>query len=89
MRAMRSLPSLKQHLNIDGHVFEEVRIFKYSGPLITEKMKFVKKINMTTAAGSHCYCGLQHICKSETIKKSSVQASNMNQGPWLKRINLC
>jgi hypothetical protein len=43
MRAMRNLPSLKQHLNIDGQVFEEVRIFKYSGALITGKIKIGEK----------------------------------------------
>jgi hypothetical protein len=35
MRARRNLPSLKQHLNIDGHVSEEDRIFQHSGALIT------------------------------------------------------
>jgi hypothetical protein len=55
-KAMRNLPSLKQHLIIDGHVSEEVRIFKYSGPLITEETKLVTKINMTTAVIVIVYC---------------------------------
>jgi hypothetical protein len=70
MRAMWNLPSLQQRLNIDGHISEEVRIFKYSAALIRGKNKISEKINTRTVAGSHYYYGSQHICKFKTIKTS-------------------
>lgn len=64
-----NLPNLSQDLNVDGHVSEEIRIFKYLGALITRENKITYKNKMRITASYQCYHGLQHIFKSLTVSR--------------------
>jgi hypothetical protein len=43
MRDVRNIPNVREYSNVDGHFFEEVRIFKCLIALITGKIELVKK----------------------------------------------
>jgi hypothetical protein len=44
MRVTVNLSNLRQDLNVDSHVSEEVTMFMYLGALLTEKRKLVHKL---------------------------------------------
>jgi hypothetical protein len=43
MRDVGNVTSFRGDFNVDGHIFEEIGIFKYFSVLITGKTKLVKK----------------------------------------------
>jgi hypothetical protein len=54
MRVMTNLLNLRQNLNFDGDVFEEVGLFNYLGTLITRK----NKISEETMTENSCRCSM-------------------------------
>jgi hypothetical protein len=72
MRVMTNLLNVRQDINVDGHVFEEVRLFKYLCALLTRTNEISVEVKMRTAAGCRCYCTLQDIFKFRALCRISA-----------------
>jgi hypothetical protein len=64
MRDMENVSNLREDFNVDGHVFEEVRIFKYFSASTTGKTELVTKTKTRTGEDNLCYYSLQHNTKN-------------------------
>jgi hypothetical protein len=78
----RVMMNVSQDLNADGHVSEEIGIFKHLGALITGKNKIRKKIKTRISASFQYYRGLQTIFKSLTVRTVKIKIPR----PMLKLI---
>jgi hypothetical protein len=59
MRVMMNLLNLRQVLNFDGDVFEEVGLFTYLHTLTTGKNEISEETMTRIDAGAGCHCSLQ------------------------------
>lgn len=50
---MRNLLNLRQDLNANSHVFEEISMFKYLNVLTTRKNETSEELKMRIAASNH------------------------------------
>jgi hypothetical protein len=91
MRVMRKVCNHRQVLNIDGQVFEEVRMFKYLGVLTRGNKLNIEEIKKRITAGNECCYGLLHIFKFGTtsrISKNQTIESNVKPGCDVLRRNM-
>ncbi|KAL4100807.1 hypothetical protein QTP88_020836 [Uroleucon formosanum] len=61
---------LGQHIELEGHIFKKVSLFKYLGSIITQDNELKTEVSSRIQLANKGYYGLEKVLKSRTLSKN-------------------